>query len=141
MEKPEFEPINIKGIIEEGVTRPRNDGTRGSGLYNVPLQLSRRPPTPWDEYFVHAWDHPSSWTSMHRPGICRISGDRVWLDGTTLEEIESTHKETLKLALDEANKKYPEYVARANAERERLREEAEAHKAHVSEAAKRIKFD
>ena len=78
---------------------------------------------------------------MHRPGICRIYGDRIWLDGTTLEEIESTHKETLKLALDEANKKYLEYVARTNAERERLREEAEAHKAHVTEAAKRIKFE
>ena len=78
---------------------------------------------------------------MNRPGICRIYGDRIWLDSTTLEEIESTHKETLKLALDEANKKYPEYVARANAERERLRREADAHKEHVRETAKRIKFE
>ena len=141
MENPEFEPIRITGIVEKDVTRPRNDGTRGSALYNVPLQLSRRPPAEWAEYFVHAWDHPSSWSSMHRPGICRVSGDRIWLEGTTLEEIESTHKETLQLALNETNRKYSEYAAAAQAESERRSREGEAHKEHVRETAKRIKFE
>ena len=37
------EPIRIIGIDEEGVTRPRNDGSAGSGLYVVPLRLNRKP--------------------------------------------------------------------------------------------------
>src|SRR5215210_1635119 len=34
--------IKIVGVVEEAVTSPRNDSTRGSALYAVPFQLSRR---------------------------------------------------------------------------------------------------
>jgi hypothetical protein len=34
---------------------------------------------------------------MHRPNIARGTGDKVVLDGTTIEEIEKYHKETLVL--------------------------------------------
>jgi hypothetical protein len=141
MDNSDFEPIRITGIVEGEVTRPRNDGTPGSALYNVPLRLSSRPPTEWAEYFPNAWNHPSSWTTHHRPGICSVIGDKIWLEGTTLEEIEHTHKETLKLALDETNQKYEEFLAKSRAECERQRKEAEAHRQHVQEAAKKIKFD
>jgi len=78
---------------------------------------------------------------MHRPGICQVVGDTIWLNGTTLEEIERTHKETLQLALDETNQKYAEFLAKREADNERLRKENEAHKQHVSEAAKKIRFE
>lgn len=138
---PDFEPIRITGIIEENVTKPRNDGTPGSALYRVPFRLSRTPPGEWAEYFPHAWDHPPSWTSSHRPGICTVEGDAVWLNGTTLEEIERTHKQTLLLALDDTNRKYLEFLAKKNAEIERRQREQDTHQQHVSEVNKRIKFD
>lgn len=136
-----FEPIRITGIIEQNVSKPRNDGTPGSALYRVPFQLSRTPPSEWADYFPQAWDHPSSWTSSHRPGICTIEGDVVWLNRTTLEEIERTHKKTLLLALEETNGKYAEFLARRDAENERRQNELDAHQKHVNEASKRIKFD
>ena len=137
----DFEPIRIVNIVVESVTTPRNDGTRGSALYNVPFQLSRRPPAEWAEYFPHAWDHPSSWTSLHRPGICRVYDDIVWLNGTTLEEVEKTHKATLSLALDETNRKYAEYAAKKAAAEAAHESQEQAHKHAVAEGAKRIKFD
>ena len=137
----DFEPISITGIIEKDVSKPRNDGTRGSALYNVPFQLSQPPPAAWAEYFPHAWDHPSSWSSAHRPGICRVVGDRIWLNGTTLEEVAETHKATLQLALEETNRKYAEFEAKQRTEAERKHREEEAHEQRVREAAKKIKFD
>jgi hypothetical protein len=135
-----FEPISITGIIEQNVSKPRNDGTPGSALYRVPFQLSRNPPTEWAEYFPRAWDHPSSWTGMHRPGICRVDGSVIWLNGTTLEEVETTHKKTLLLALDETNQAYSDLLKKRNIEAERRHKEQESHAEHVKEVAKRIKF-
>lgn len=136
-----FEPIRITGIIEQNVSIPRNDGTRGSALYDIPFQLSSVAPAEWSEYFPHAWDHPSSCTSVHRRGICQVSGDVVWLRGTTLEEVAKYHKVTLQLALDETNKKYSKWLANRQAEAKRLLEEQAAYARHVSEAIKGIKFD
>jgi hypothetical protein len=39
-----FEPIEIVGIDTPNVGAARNDGTRASALYRVPIKLSRRPP-------------------------------------------------------------------------------------------------
>jgi hypothetical protein len=138
---PSFEPIQITTIIVKDVTKPRNDGTRGSALYNVPFQLSRRPPAAWAEYFPKAWDHPTSFTSQHRPGICEVVGDRIWLNGTTLEEVEATHQATLKLALAETNTKYAAHETEQLAAKEKQRQTAEDHERHVTETAKKIKFD
>ena len=98
------EPIRLEGIIADEVTQPRSDGTRGSGLYVVPFRLSRRPSSGWASAFVEAWDRPSRFTTMHRPGIARIEGDKVVLDGTTIEEVERYHRDTLNLALEAANR-------------------------------------
>jgi single-stranded DNA-specific DHH superfamily exonuclease len=76
----------------------------------------------------------------HRPGICSVSGDRIWLKGTTLEEVEETHRATLLLALEETNQKYAALEAIQDAEAERKRLEREAHEQHVREAAKKITF-
>jgi len=137
----DFEPIRILGIIEESVTKPRKDGTPGSALYSVPFKLSRHPPAEWADYFPRAWDHPSIWSSAHRPGICQVSGDTIWLNGTTLEEVEKTHKATLLLALEETNTRYAEYAATKAGEEQKRHQEEEDHRRRVSEQAKRIKFD
>lgn len=135
------EPIRITGIYEAGITQPRNDGTAGSALYTVPLQLSRRPSADWAKVFVQKWDRPSKWTSMHRPGIARVSGDKIYLEGTTLEEIDKHHRETLRLAIEETNEIIAKHEAKQREATERERADRDAHQQHISETAKRIKFD
>jgi hypothetical protein len=136
-----FEPLKILGIIEDEVGTPRNDGTPGCALYEVPFRFSRTPPEDWAELFIHTWDSPPRFTSMHRPGIAQIYGDRLVLDGTTIEEVQRYHLETLKLALAETNKIYTEHLARESrrAEAERARRQEQA--SQIREAMKTIKFD
>ena len=117
------------------------DGSRGSALYAVPFRLSATPDRTWAQLFVRNWDRPPRFTTMHRPGIARVVGDRVVLDGTTLEEIEKTHRPTLKLALEETNRQYTEILERAARERAHQREREEAHRRGVEERAKRLKVD
>ena len=135
------EPIRIIGIDEAGVTRPRNDGTAGSGLYVVPLRLNRKPSPLWAHFFPAAWDHPSTYTTMHRPGIARVSGDRIILDGTTMEEVERYHAATLRLVIPEVNRQVAAQEEVERVERERADAESRAHDEAVREAAKRITFD
>ncbi len=45
------------------------------------------------------------------------------------------------LALEEANTKYAELAAKEHAAQEKQKQIDEAHQRHVSEAAKKIKFD
>lgn len=53
---------------------------------------------------------------MHRPGIARVVGDQIVLDGTTVEEVRRYHLTTLKLAVKVTNEQFDQL---------RLREEAD----------------
>jgi len=97
--------LKIIGIIADQVSAPRDDGTPGSALYRVPFRLSYVPSQFWAEAFVQAWNMPPQFTSMHRPGIARVIGNTIVLDGTTLEEVEKYHRDTLRLCVNEANKR------------------------------------
>lgn len=141
MDETGMEPIRIVEVIADRVGKPRNDGTRGSALYDVPLRLSRRPDAAWADLFVRSWNSPPSFTTKHRPGIASVEGDVVWLRGTTLEEVEQTHRNTLRGVLEQTNKYHAELMARQKAEREREAKQDEAHRQHVEQTAKRIKFD
>jgi len=114
-----FEPIKIVRLITEQIGKPRNDGTRGSGLYIVPFELSTQPSAFWAEAFLANMKNPPQWSSSHRPDMARLSGKIIYLDGTTVEEIERTHKETLLLAVKEAN----EVTAKYEADQARVAEE------------------
>jgi hypothetical protein len=135
------EPIRITGIITEAITAPRNDGTRGSGLYAIPFQLSRRPSPEWARLFVETWKHPPRWTNMHRPSIGKVSGDRIILDGTTIEEVEKYHRETLLAVLERVNDEIAQLEAREQREAEVALQRRQQHESVVNEASKRIKFD
>lgn len=134
------EDIKLTGVILAEVGQPRNDGSPGSSLYEVPFKLSSIPSTEWAIAFIDCWNSPPRFTTMHRPGIARVEGDRIILDGTTIEEVERWHLETLKLCVEEANKA----VAKFHAERDRRAEEAERtrqeHIRHVEEVARKLKF-
>jgi hypothetical protein len=137
----EFEDIKITRVVVEDVTEPRNDGTAGSALYSVPFALSSQPPSEWTQLFSENWNHPPRWTTMHRPGIARVSGSTICLNGTTIEEVEQYHRDTLQLAVDETNRQYRDLRRRQDDERARKQTADEEHRRRVDEAARRIKFD
>ena len=135
------EPIRILGVVVDEVSEPLNDGTRGSALYRIPLRLSRRPSADWADLFERTWNSPPRYTTMHRPGILSMQGDRVVLDGTTMEELERYHRDTLVLVLEKVNHDIAEREAaerrRAEAEARRLDE----HRRTVEQTAGRLSFD
>ena len=78
---------------------------------------------------------------MHRPGIASVVGDRIVLDGTTIEELERYHLKTLKLVIGQLN-----VALAAHREREQVRLDAEGqaraeHEREVADAAARLRFD
>jgi hypothetical protein len=136
-----YKPIKITGVVEDEVGRPRNDGTRGSGLYRVPLALSGRPSPLWAKIFKETWDHPPRFGTMHRPGIGFVVGNKIILSETTIEEVERIHADTLKAVIPEVNRKVEEIE---RAERDRATREADARSAHddaVRRSARRMSFD
>jgi hypothetical protein len=78
---------------------------------------------------------------MHRPGIASLRGDKIYLDGTTMEEVERYHRDTLKLAIQETNRETAEHEAQQRAAATLAREQREEHERAVREAAQRIRFD
>jgi hypothetical protein len=137
----EFQDIKITRVIVEDITEPGNDGGSGSALYSVPFALSMRPPSEWAELLIKNWDRPPRFTTMHRPGIASLSGATLILHGTTIEEVEHCHRDTLQLAVTETNRQYRDFLR--DQEQGRAREEArrQEHQKRVEDASKRIKFD
>lgn len=137
----EFEPIRIVGIIANEVGTPRNDGTQGSALYAVPFQLTRSPTAQWAGHFVQMWERPPSCSTRHRPRIARVEGDRIVLDGTTVEEIAEVHRNTLKAVVEKVNQDIAEWERSRRKAAEEADERQRQHRQAVLDAAKRIKFD
>lgn len=134
------EPIRIIGIITSEVTMPRLDGTRGSALYKIPFRLSKIPSRLWVELFVQEWNNPPQFTSMHRPGIASVRGDKIVLDGTTIEEVRDYHKNTLLLCVEEANKKEAYVLNKRKQQEKQERERIEEHNRSVLSVAENLKF-
>jgi hypothetical protein len=135
------EPIKILGVVVDEVTEPSMDVTRGSALYAVPFQLNRTPSSLWADAFIETWNSPPRFTSVHRPGIADVRGDKIVLDGTTLEEVKRYHRDTLVLCVDEANGKEKAILIRRQQEADREREKAEAHRRNIRDLADDIDFD
>lgn len=136
-----FEDIRILGVAVDQVSMPRLDGSRGSALYRVPFTLSRRPPAEWAQLFPPNWDHPERWDSMHRPGIARVEGATIVLDGTHLEEVQRHHRDTLKLVLQATNRQFRELMERRLSQQREQAEREEQHRRDVEWRAKDITFD
>ena len=129
----------LQDFLENEVTVPKKDGTRGSALYAVPYRLSGRPDSTWVKLLEVHWHSPSSFTSMHRPNILRVSGDRVVLNGTTLEEVEQYHLKTLKLAIASANRDYTTLQEKRQQAADARAAEEEQHRLRVQEMKDRLK--
>ena len=138
---PPDEPLRIVGVIVDEVTEPKLDGTSGSGLYSVPLRLNRNPSSSWSDIFVKVWDHPSSFSSMHRRGIASVHGSKIILNGTTIDEVKNNHRKTLIHCVEEANRIEQEILDRELREEELHSQKMEAHRKNVKEQSEDISFD
>lgn len=134
-------PLKITGIIADQVSAPRNDGTPGSALYRVPFRLSRSPSHYWAEAFVKTWDMPPQFTSMHRPGIARVTGNTIVLDGTTLEEVERYHRDTLKLCVNEANRIEESHLKERERRANQAIQKEVQRRDQIADAVSRIRFE
>lgn len=139
--KSENDDIKITRVIVEDITQPRNDGTLGSALYSIPFALSRRPPSEWVELFIENWNHPPQWTTMHRPGIATVSGSMIVLNGTTIEEVERYHRDTLQLVVNETNRQYRQWLDVQDQRLIREQTARDIHRKRVEEISKKITFD
>jgi len=136
-----FEPLSIIGVDVDKVGLPRNDGTRGSGLYAVPIKLSR-PPVPREAaLLLHFWDNPRTWSTMHRSGIARIQDDSIVLDGTTVDEVRDVHAATVRGIVAWTNEAYEKEQELEAREREAEQARIAEHESNVRRTAAEIRFD
>jgi len=106
-----MDPLAITGVDAQHIGNPRSDGTAGSRLYSVPIKLNRSATTMEAQLLLEHWDRPSVIPTRHRPGILRVTGPTVVLDGTTIEEIRGFHAQTLKRVIGLVNMEIAEYAA------------------------------
>lgn len=133
--------IKIEGIITNEVTVPSMDGTAGSALYKIPFRLNRRPSELWSQLFLRAWSSPPEFTTMHRFGIAEVIGDKIILDGTTIEEVQEYHRKTLVLCVDKANSEEREILERNKLIKEREKTRKQEHYEKIRSLSDQIKFD
>lgn len=134
-------PLKIVGIVVDEVTQPRLDNTPGSALYAVPFRLNRVPSRLWSELFVNSWNSPPQFSTMHRPGIAGVRGDKLILNGTTIDEVKKYHRDTLVLCVGVANDQEREFLDKKRREDERRQQQMEAHQKEIEDGAKDISFD
>ena len=130
--------IRLTGVDVPNVGVPRNDGTRGSALYNVPIRLSETPTPRWAELFVANWNSPPTFTSMHRPGIAKVIGSCIHLTRTTIEEVEQYHKATLDLIVPLTNTQYQSEIDQTSNQENLRKKYADEHGQHVRDVADRM---
>lgn len=136
----DLDEIRINGILVDEVGEPLNDGSQGSALYKIPFELNKRPDYDWSELFRQTWDRPPQWSNMHRPGIGYISGNKIILDGTTIEEVKKYHKDTLKLVVETVNKRYNEIKLQEKLRKEREEQERNRHQNNIKNISGDIEF-
>jgi hypothetical protein len=117
------------------------DGTAGSALYKIPFRLNRKPSEIWNQLFLRAWSSPPEFTTMHRPGIAEVIGDKIILDGTTIEEVQDYHRKTLILCVDKANSEEREILARNKLIKEREEARKQEHYDKIRSLSNQIPFD
>ena len=133
--------IRMMGVDSDNVATPKNDGSRGSALYNVPIKLSDAPDSRWRELFVNNWNSPPQFTTMHRTGIARVVVQSIHLNGTTIEEVEQYHKTTLELVVAKTNQQRNEERAAAARQQEAKEATEELHRRNVQEVVSRMNGD
>lgn len=129
----EWQDVEYIGVIKEEITSPIGDGSPKSALYEVPIKISYSPPYEWEEAFVHCWNNPPQFTSMHRPGIASVVGSKIILDGTTIEEFKNYHLDTVMLAIQKANERMVAYLQKQEQEKKRKDDQEKRFRDHIDD--------
>lgn len=132
-------PVHILGIIVDEVTVPKMDGTRGSALYKIPFRLSKAPSRLWQSLFLREWNE-NLFSTMHRPGIASVSGSKIILDGTTMEEVRDYHRDSLVKCVNEANRLESQVIEEEKRRKIVQEQRALEHNRFVNSIAEEIKF-
>lgn len=132
--------VKILGILTDEVTVPKMDGTPGSALYKIPFKLNKSPSSIWNKLFVNNWNSPPRYTSMHRPKIASVRGDRIILNGTTIDEVQKYHRDTLVLCVEETNKQEWQIKKQIELEEKRKQKNINDHYSSIEEISNDIKF-
>jgi hypothetical protein len=132
------EKLKAMDVVVEEVGQPLSDLSMGSGLYEVPIRLNRRPTAQEERLLLQAWNRPRS--TMHRPGAAKVYADRFVINAT-IEEVRDYHAETLKEVIERVNQLLELLAEKEATQRKAQTEEAEKHRAHVEEVAKDIHFE
>lgn len=135
------EPIRITGVIVDEIGIPANDGSRGSALYSVPIGLSAAPSIGWSDLFLRTWDHPPRYGTRHRRSIARVSGSRIVLSRTTIEEVAAVHRDTLVAVVAAVNSSYAALLASGAQVEAKKADAARQHRERMQDEARRIRFD
>jgi integrase len=75
------------------------------------------------------------------PGIARVSGSKIVLDGTTIEEVKKYHRDTLILCVEKANEEEAKLLERKHREEARQRQKSETQRRTVEDIADELSFD
>lgn len=132
--------VKILGIVTNEVSIPKMDGTRGSALYKIPFQLSKKPSTLWQNLFIRNWNSPPRFTTMHRPGIASVHGNKIILNGTTIDEVKKYHRDTLVLCVEKSNQEEKAIRESERIKKEKKEKRMNEHFQNVSNGAKDINF-
>jgi len=133
--------IKIVGIITDEVVLGSHDGTRGSGLDSIPFLLSGTPDSTWVDIFIKNWNLPPRFTTMHRPGIALIHGNKLILNGTTIEEVRDYHRATLITAIENTNFFYNGYIDEQKSIADALKKRDEKRRKDIDDIAQGLNFD
>ncbi|HFI0113895.1 TPA: toll/interleukin-1 receptor domain-containing protein [Streptococcus suis] len=132
--------VRIIGFVEQEISAPKMDGSPGCALYKIPFKLNTSPNREWCNYFLESWRRPPKWTSMHRFNIAKVAGDKIILDGTTMEEVKEYHLATLKLCIQEANLKYRKSIEFERVKRDNELKKLTNHYDNVNKILRDIEF-
>jgi len=149
--------VRIVKILSDEVlvSKPEENENKVSDLYTVVFQLSYIPSECWITAFRYIWRHSKAHIAsmendadIYAHADVDISGDKLFVSNTTIEEIESHYKEALEKTVQEANKEAKERLEEQRLERVRqenlekdYKEKTEDVKRKVKEAEERIKFE
>ena len=78
---------------------------------------------------------------MHQPGIARVVGDKIILDGTTIERVKQYHRETLMLVVETVNRETERIEKQRNVEAVRRRQAEAEHAESVRRIAEHLDFE
>ena len=78
---------------------------------------------------------------MHRANIASVVGDKIVLDGTTIEEVKEYHKKTLQICVRVANEETPKIIEQKRLQKEERLKQEEAYKKDIEDQAKGVSFD